>query len=191
VAFPQILADGVIAARHFAQYKVSRGQVPFTPASYAPNPAVASAAMQRLWYERARLVMALPSAVPPLVIAPFTDMQRFPAFNSIVAAACATVRRPGNGVFFTYLSRTIGTVTPAILNAPTTTPTRIWSRLPYIRGLATKKTIGSSSEPSLLQWPTAGWDLLSILTEMPRMAAVPTWHSSGPVMTPAKLRLAL
>jgi hypothetical protein len=71
VASPQILADGVIAARHFAQYKVSRGQVPFTPASYAPNTAVASAAMQRLWYERARLVMALPFAVPPLVIAPF------------------------------------------------------------------------------------------------------------------------
>jgi hypothetical protein len=118
VAFPQILADGVIAARHFAQYKVFRGQVPFTPASYAPNPAAASAVMQRLWYMRARLVMALPSAVPPLVIAPFTDMQRFPAFNSIVAAAYATVRSPGNGIFFTYLSITIGTVTPAILSAP-------------------------------------------------------------------------
>jgi hypothetical protein len=118
VAFPQILADGVIAARHFAQYKVSRGQVPFSPATYAPNPPSESAALQRLWYERARLVKALPSAVPPLVVAPFTDMQRFPAFNSSVAAACATVRSPGNGAFFTYLSRTIGEVTPVLLDAP-------------------------------------------------------------------------
>jgi hypothetical protein len=118
VAFPQILADGIIAARHFAQYKVSRGQVPFDPATYAPNPADVSAAMQRVWYERARLVMTLPSAVPPLVIAPFTDMQRFSAFNASVAAACATVRSPGNGAFFTYLARTTGVATPAILDAP-------------------------------------------------------------------------
>jgi hypothetical protein len=117
VPFSKRLADGVISARYFAQFRASRGQVPFTPASYAPNPADLSEAMQFVWHERATLLMHMSNTVAPLVIAPFTDMQRFPSFKSNTAAACATVRSPGNGAYFSYLLRFTGEVTLEALNA--------------------------------------------------------------------------
>jgi hypothetical protein len=117
VPFSKRLADGVIAACYYAQYRASRGQIPFTPASYAPNPPAVSTAMQRIWHERARLLMQLSTTVAPVIIAPFTDMQCFPAFKSNTATACATVRSPGTGAYLSYLTRSISEVTPATLNA--------------------------------------------------------------------------
>jgi hypothetical protein len=115
--FSKRLADGVIAARYYAQFRASRGQVPFTPASYAPNPPNASEAKQFVWHEQATLLMHMSSTVAPVVIASFTDMQCSPSFKSNTAAACATVRSPGNGAYLSYLIRTISEVTPEALNA--------------------------------------------------------------------------
>jgi hypothetical protein len=111
--FSKRLADGVMAARHFAQYQVNRGQVPWTPATYAIGTPAESARMQNQWLERSRLVAQLSSAPPTLVIAPFTDMLRFPAFKANTAAACATTRSLDTGAFFGYLLRRTGAVTAA------------------------------------------------------------------------------
>jgi hypothetical protein len=109
--FSKRLADGVIAARHFAQYQVNRGQVPWTPATYAIGTPAESARMQNQWLECSRLVAQLSSAPPTLVIAPFTDMLQFPAFKVNTAAACATTCSIDTGVCFGYLLRPTGAVT--------------------------------------------------------------------------------
>jgi hypothetical protein len=67
--------------------------------------------MQNQWLERSRLVAQLSSAPPTLVIAPFTDMLRFPAFKANTAAACATTHSIDTGEYFGYLLRRTVAVT--------------------------------------------------------------------------------
>jgi hypothetical protein len=93
--FSKKLADGVMAARHYAQYQVSRSPDPWTPATYAVGTPEQSAAMQCKWLERSRLLGTLSSTPPTLTIAAFTDMQRYPAFRANTVATCATARKFG------------------------------------------------------------------------------------------------
>jgi hypothetical protein len=109
--FSKKLADGVMAARHYAQYQVSRSPDPWTPATYAAGTPEQSGAMQCKWLERSRLLGTLSSTPPTLTIAAFTDMQRYPAFRANTVATCATARSFETGANYQYLLRKFGIVT--------------------------------------------------------------------------------
>jgi hypothetical protein len=109
--FSKRLPDGIMAARHFAQYQVNRGQVPWMPTTYATGTPAKSARMQNNWLARSRLVAKLSLTPPTPVIAQFTDMLRFPAFKANTAAACAMTLSLDTGAYFGYLLRRTGTVT--------------------------------------------------------------------------------
>jgi hypothetical protein len=101
--FAKKLANGVMAARHYVQYQVSRSTDSWTPGTYAAGTVEQSEAMQRTWLERSRLLGMLSSTQPTLMIAALTDMQGFPAFKAKTVATCATARSFETGACYKYL----------------------------------------------------------------------------------------